>query len=224
MMTVLRPAPFAAPRRAAGRRSNPRQLAGLGLLAGLGAALLAAPTSAQDVHTIDSGSAPAGAYTLDPAHSSVTMRVSHFGLSYATLRFDKIAATLDYDPAHPEASKLQVTIDPASVDTGDEALNRQIAADLFETGKYPEIRFVSTSVKPTIEGRGQVSGDLTFHGVTKPVDLDILFNGAGQDPQHQTRLGFSANATIQRSQFGVAKYRPAAGDDVSVDIEVEFKK
>jgi polyisoprenoid-binding protein YceI len=207
-MTVLRPALLAMP----------------GALAGLSLILAAAPAVAQDIHTIDSGAAPAGAYALDPAHSSVTMRVSHFGLSYATLRFDKIDATLDYDPAHPEASKLQVTIDPASIDTGDEALNRQIAGDLFEAGKYPQIRFVSTTVKPTIEGRAQVTGDLAFHGVTHPVDLDVLFNGAGQDPQHLTRLGFSANATIQRSQFGVTKYRPAAGDDVSVDIEVEFKK
>ncbi len=200
---------------------RPALLATLGSLAALSLVL---PAAAQELHTIDSGAAPAGAYTLDPAHSSVTMRVSHFGLSYATLRFDKLDATLTYDPAHPEASKLQVTVDPASVDTGDEALNRQIATELFEAGKYPQIRFVSTTVKPTIEGRGQVTGDLTFHGVTRPVDLDVVFNGAGQDPQHQTRLGFSANATIQRSQFGVTKYRPAAGDDVSVDIEVEFKK
>jgi polyisoprenoid-binding protein YceI len=204
-MTVLRPALLAA------------------LI--LGASVLAAaPASAQDIRTIDSSTAPAGAYSLDPAHSSVTMRVSHFGLSYATLRFNKIQATLNYDPAHPESAKLDVTIDPNSVDAGDEALNRQIASDLFESGKFPEIHFVSTTIKPTIEGRGQVSGELTFHGVTRPVDLDVLFNGAGQDAQHQTRLGFSANTTIQRSQFGVTKYRPAAGDDVSVDIEVEFKK
>ena len=191
----------------------------------LGAPVLAAvPAAAQDVKTIDATTAPAGAYSLDPAHSSVTMRVSHFGLSYATLRFNKVQATLDYDPAHPEHAKLDVTIDPASIDSGDAALNRLIADELFEAGKYPQIHFVSTAIKPTIEGRGQVTGDLTFHGVTHPVDLDVLFNGAGQDAQHETRLGFSANATLSRSQYGVTKYRPAAGDEVSLDIEVEFKK
>jgi polyisoprenoid-binding protein YceI len=206
-MTPMRPATLAIP-----------------ALFGILALSLAAPVAAQELRTIDSGAAPAGAYTLDPAHSSVTMRVSHFGLSYATLRFNRLEATLNYDPSHPEASRLEVVVDPASIDAGDETLSRQIAADLFETGKFPQIRFVSTTVKPTIEGRGQVTGNLTFHGVTRPVDLDVVFNGVGQDPQHQTRLGFSANATIQRSQFGVTKYRPAAGDDVSVDIEVEFKK
>jgi polyisoprenoid-binding protein YceI len=205
-MTLLRPALFAA-----------------ALLLG-GSTLAAVPAAAQDVRTIDSATAPAGTYTLDPAHSSVTMRVSHFGLSYATLRFDKIQATLNYDPAHPELAKLDVTIDPASIDSGDAALNRLITDELFETGKYPQIHFVSTAIKPTIEGRGQVTGDLTLHGATHPVDLDVLFNGAGQDAQHETRLGFSANATIARSQYGITKYRPAAGDEVSIDIEVEFKK
>ncbi len=205
-MTLLRPALLAA-----------------ALLLGA-PALTAVPAAAQDVKTVDSSTAPAGVYTLDPAHSSVTMRVSHFGLSYATLRFNRMQATLNYDPVHPERAKLDVTIDPASIDSGNEALNRQIAEELFDAGKFPQIHFVSTAIKPTIESRGQVTGDLTFHGVTHPVDLDVLFNGAGQDAQHETRLGFSANTTIARSQYGITKYRPAAGDEVSIDIEVEFKK
>jgi polyisoprenoid-binding protein YceI len=199
---------------------------GLGLLA----ATAPAPSAlAQDERTIDAATAPAGTYTLDKAHSSVTMRVSHAGLSYATLRFDRFEGTLDYDPARPEQSKLQVSIDPASVDTGDPALDKLVASEILEAGQYPQIRFASTAVKPTIEGRGQVHGDLTFHGQTRPIDLDVLFNGAaqnsgGQGGDRATRLGFSANATVQRSAFGAAKYRPIAGDDVSIDIEVEFKK
>jgi polyisoprenoid-binding protein YceI len=190
----------------------------------LSLSLAASPALAQGQHTIDAASAPAGTYALDKAHSSVTMRVSHAGLSYAALRFDRFDATLEYDPARPEQSKLQVTIDPASVSTGDATLDRLVAGEILEAGQYPQIRFVSTAVKPTIEGRGQVHGDLTFHGQTHPADLDVLFNGAAQGDDHATHLGFSANATVPRSSFGATKYRPVAGDDVTLDIEVEFKK
>jgi polyisoprenoid-binding protein YceI len=202
------------------KRQNPASLAlALGLL------VLPAPAAlAQDERTIDAGTAPAGTYALDKAHSSVTMRVFHAGLAYAALRFDRFDATLDYDPARPEQSRLQVTIDPASVDTGDPTLDKLVAGEILEAGQYPQIRFVSTAVKPTIESRGQVHGDLTFHGQTKPLDLDVLFNGAAQGSDHATRLGFSATANVQRSAFGATKYRPMAGDDVSIDIEVEFKK
>ena len=189
----------------------------------LSALVVAAPAGAQDEHVIDAATAPAGTYALDKAHSSVTMRVSHAGLSYATLRFDRFDGTLDYDPSHPERSKLQVTLDAASIDAGEETLNRLVANDILEASRYPQIRFAATEIKPTIEGRGQVRGDLSFHGQSRPVDLDVLFNGAARDAQKVTHLGFSAAATLDRSAFGAGKYRPEAGDEVSIDIEVEFK-
>lgn len=198
------------------------------------AALLAAglslgPAAAQPAppsgeFNTDPAAAPAGAYTLDKAFSSVTMKVNHLGLSYYTLRFDTVDASYGYDPAHPEASKLQVRIDPASIDTGDPAINRQLATDLFEAARYPDIRFVSTAIRPSGEGRGTVVGDLTLHGVTRPVTLDVIFNGAGPGGDRQSRMGFSATTDIRRSDFGISKYLPAVGDEVSVLIEVEFRK
>ena len=154
----------------------------------LSALVFAAPAGAQDEHVIDAATAPAGTYALDKAHSSVTMRVSHAGLSYATLRFDRLDGTLDYDPSHPERSKLQVTLDAASIDAGEETLNRLVANDILEASRYPQIRFAATEIKPTIEGRGQVRGDLSFHGQSRPVDLDVLFNGAARDAQKVTHL------------------------------------
>jgi polyisoprenoid-binding protein YceI len=190
----------------------------------LALSLLAAPALAQTDISSDQTLAPAGSYKIDKANSSVNMKVSHMGLSYYTLRFDGVDASYTYDPTRPEATKLDVIIDANSIDTGDSAFNRQIASEVFDAGKYPQIRFVSTAVRPGSEGRGTVVGDLTFHGVTKPITLDVIFNGAGLGKDHQERMGFSADAQIRRSDFGATKYAPLVGDNVSVAIEVEFTR
>ena len=172
----------------------------------------------------DPSAAAAGTYSLDKAHTSVTMKVSHLGLSYYTLRFDTVSGSYAYDPVHPEAARIEVSIDPASVDTGDPAFNRQIASDIFEAAKYPVLRFVSTAVRSGGEDHGTVVGDLTFHGVTRPVTLDVVYNGAGKGARQEDRMGFSANTTLRRSDFGVTKALPMVGDEVSVAIETEFSK
>ncbi len=191
--------------------------AALMLAGSLGAA------TAQEVNA-DPAAAPAGEYRLDKAHTSVTMKVTHLGLSYYTLRFDKVQGDYTYDPAHPDATKVEVTIDPASVDTGDAGFNRQIAGQVLEAEKYPEIHFVSSALRSTSDGQGVLVGDLTFHGVTKTVNLDVIYNGLGHGLLHEPRMGFSASTVIRRSDFGVAKYEPMVGDNVTVLIETEFSK
>jgi polyisoprenoid-binding protein YceI len=179
--------------------------------------------TAQEVNT-DPAAAPGGEYKLDKSHTSVTVKLTHLGLSYFTMRFDKVQGDYSYDPAHPEATKVEATIDPASVDTGDAGFNRQIAGQVFEADKFPEIRFVSTALRSTSDGRGVLVGDLTFHGVTKPVNLDVIYNGLGHGLLHEPRMGFSASTVIRRSDFGAAKYEPMVGDNVSILIETEFSK
>lgn len=187
---------------------------------------LAAPltASAQMAPSPDFTKAPAGTYTLDKGHASVTLKLSHMGLSYYTMRFDKIDASYAYDPANPTASKVTVTIDPKSIDTDNAAFNAEIADQFLDAAKYPAISFVSTAVKPGTGGRGVVEGNLTFHGVTKPVTLDVNFNGVGQGMRKETRMGFSAMTTIKRSDFGANKYVPLVGDNVTVLVETEFTK
>ncbi len=181
------------------------------------------PAVAQAVST-DYAAAPAGDYALDPAHTSVTLKVSHLGLSAYTFRMSGVRGGFSFNPAHPETSKVQVEIDAGSVDTEDAAFNRQIAEDVLEASRYPTIRFVSTAVKPGREGRGQVVGDLTLHGQTHPVTLDAVFNGFVASPQEKAvRMGFSADTTVRRSDFGAGKYIPMVGDEVSIAIETEFK-
>jgi polyisoprenoid-binding protein YceI len=181
------------------------------------------PALAQALHTIDAATAPTGPYRVDKARSSVVLRISHAGLSYAVMRVDRFDGTLDYDPAHPEQSRLQVTLDAASLDSGDPALDKLVSTQLLEAARYPQIQFTATQIKPTIEGRAQVHGELTLHGQTRPVDLDVLMNGAAQGDDRTTRLGFSATTTFSRSDFKIAPLAALSGDEVSVDIEVEFQ-
>jgi len=163
---------------------------------------------------------------LDPTHASVTLKLSHMGFSQYTMRFTKIEASFDYDPVKPETSAISVRIDPASLETGDSKFNAELTGDgWLEAGKYPDIKFVSTGVDVGDGTHGTVTGNLTFHGVTKPVTLNVTFNGvgAGMNPM-AVKTGFSGTAMIKRSDFGVSKYVPLVGDDVTVLIETEFDR
>ena len=202
--------------------------------AALAVALFTAPAAlaAPGVSSTKPADLPAGHYVLDKTHAVLTAKLKHMGFSNYTLRFTKLDAEYQYDPAQPTAAKLTVTVDPASLDTATGAdafglkFNKELIGDgWLEAAKYPTITFASTAINVGDGQHGTVTGDLTFHGVTKPVVLDVTFNGsgAGMNPL-QTRAGFSASTTIKRSDFGVSKYVPLVGDDVTLNIEVEFEK
>ncbi|MGK2284764.1 YceI family protein [Pedomonas sp. V897] len=172
---------------------------------------------------------PAGTYKIDPTHASVIWQVNHLGLSNYTARFTKFDATLTFDPANPEKSSLTVTIDPKSVRTDypfpeKEDFDAKIAGpDFFDAARFPEIRFVSTRVERTGADAGRVHGDLTFHGVTKPVVMDVKLVGAKKHPMRGIgAMGFSATTTFKRSDFGVNNLVPFVGDEVTVQVEAEF--
>lgn len=200
----------------------------------LTAALFTAPAAlaAPGVSSVKPADLPAGHYVLDKTHAVLTAKLKHMGFSNYTLRFTKLDADFHYDPKAPEASKISVTVDPASLDTatGADAFGVKFSKELIgdgwlEAAKFPTITFVSTAINVGDGQHGSVTGDLTFHGVTKPVVLDVTFNGVGlgMNPL-QTRTGFSASTTIKRSEYGVGKYAPLIGDDVTLNIEVEFEK
>ena len=175
---------------------------------------------------------PAGHYVLDKTHASVVGKIKHMGFSNYQFRFTKVDASFDYDPKAPQAAKISVTIDPASIDTATGAdefglkFNKELAGDgWLEANKFPTATFVSTKVEPGAGQTGKVYGDLTLHGVTKPVVLDVTFNGVGSSfVPGSVKTGFSAVTQIKRSEFGVSKYVPLVGDDVTLSIEVEFDK
>lgn len=173
----------------------------------------------------DPAKAPAGSYVLDKRHASLIVKVPHLGgFSRYTMRFNALDGSFAYDPANWQATKVTITVDPKSIDTEDNAFNRTVAG-YFEPDKYPVIQFDSTALSSDAEGRGQLTGDLTLHGVTKPVTLDVEFNGVGPGLLGAgTRMGFSGTGKIKRSEFGVTGGRPWAGDMVDLIFEVEFVK
>lgn len=186
---------------------------------------IASGAAAADPTTKDPAKVPPGAYALDPRHASLVIKVPHMGgFSRYTMRFNKLTGSFAYDPASWQSTKVDITVDPRSIDTEDNIFNRTVAG-YFEPEKYPEIVFNSTGLTAMGEGRGQLTGDLTFHGVTKPVTLEVEFNGVGPGLLGAgTRMGFSGVGKIKRSEFGVTAARPFAGDLVDLMFEVEFVK
>jgi polyisoprenoid-binding protein YceI len=189
------------------------------------AALAASGAAAADPTVHDPAKVPAGNYALDPRHASLVVKIPHMGgFSRYTMRFNKLDGSFAYDPGAYQSTKVTITIDPKSIDTEDNVFNKTIAG-YFEPDKFPTIQFTSTGLTSDAEGHGQLTGDLTLHGVTKPVTLDVQFNGYGSGfPVSGPRMGFSGTGKIKRSEFGVTGGRPFAGDTVDLLFEVEFVK
>jgi len=170
---------------------------------------------------------PAGSYVVDKSHSSLIARVKHVGLSAYTVRFTGFDATYSYDPKSPAASKVEATIQASSLDTADAKADAKFAEAFLDAKANPTIRFVSTSITPGAGNTGTMTGDLTFRGVTKPVTLDVTYDGYTSGITGQ-RSGFSARGAIKRSDFGSTFLLnpPLAmvSDEVELILEVEFVK
>ncbi len=196
-------------------------------------ALASANALADDVPVASTAPVPAGAYTVDKAHTSLIFRVSHLGFSTYTGRFTRLDASLQFDPANLASSRVNVTIDPRSIE-GDNApsgfLQTLAGKDWLDADRFPEMTFRTKSVEVTGNGTFRVNGELTLHGVTKPLVLEAHYNGgyAGHPYDPHARVGFSAHGSFKRSDFGVSYGVPApgssfgVGDDVAVTLESEF--
>jgi polyisoprenoid-binding protein YceI len=179
---------------------------------------------------------PAGDYTLDRAHASLLFRVDHLGFSHYTARFKRFDAQLRFDPNKLAASQLNVTVDATSLETDfpDPAkidFNAQLQGEQWlNTAKYPQMTYRSTRIESTGPKNVRVTGDLTLRGITKPVVLNVTYNGgyAGHPMDPHARIGFSARGTLKRSDFGMGFGIPApgttmgVGDQVDIIIECEF--
>jgi polyisoprenoid-binding protein YceI len=120
---------------------------------------------------------------------------------------------------------VTATVDPASVDTGSASFDEKLrGATWLNTAKFPTISFASTALVMTGANTGKMTGDLTFLGVTKPVTLDVTWNGVGSGMMPETRTGFSATGTIKRTDFGFGTYVPVISDMVDLILEIEFTK
>ncbi|MBB4121095.1 YceI family protein [Martelella radicis] len=191
--------------------------------------LLLALLFALPANAAEEQAAPAGHYLSDPAHTSVTWRVSHFGLSNYTARFTGISADLEWVPDAPEQSALAVAIDPASVRTDfpfpeEEDFDGKIGTDPAFLAGTP-ISFVSERIEVDGDRTGKVYGVLTMRGETHPAVIDVTFNGSmAEHPMTKhAALGFSGVMAVKRSDWGFDFAVPVVSDTVEVLIQSEFK-
>lgn len=165
----------------------------------------------------------ADTYRVDPEHASVMFKVKHLGVSYTYGRFNEVSGSFVLDEANPAASRLEVVIKTQSVDTGNERRDRHLRnADFFDAGQFPEIRFVSKTVSRAEPNQFTVTGDLTLHGVTRPLTVTINKVGAGPDPWGGQRAGGELTFTVKRSDFGMSYGLPdVVGDEVTLFVSLE---
>jgi polyisoprenoid-binding protein YceI len=167
-----------------------------------------------------------GTYVIDKQHSFLTTKVLHLGVSFYTARFNSIDGTFTYDPARPEAARVQASVDATSMDVGAD-YSSKFAEEFLAADKFPKITFASTAIQKGPGNTGTMTGALTLHGVTKPVTFNVVFNGAGRSPlpPFKSVAGFTATTTIKRSDFGSDFLNNGiVGDDVAITLEAEFDR
>jgi polyisoprenoid-binding protein YceI len=169
-------------------------------------------------------------YTIDPQHSQAGFSIRHMMLSNVRGAFSKVSGTVEYDPAKPAASKVNATIEMSSVDTHDAKRDEHLrSADFFDVEKYPTMTFKSTKVAPRGKDGLTVTGDLTLHGVTKQVVLNVEGPTAELKDPKGAKRGASATTKIHRKDFGITYNKQldnggvALGEDVDVTLDVEIK-
>jgi polyisoprenoid-binding protein YceI len=163
-------------------------------------------------------------WQIDPMHSAAQFSVRHLGISTVRGQFEKLSGSVTYDPAAPDKTSISATIDAASVNTRVEMRDNDLRSPNFlDVAKYPTITFKSKRIDHSGSGSLKVIGDLTIHGVTKEVSLDV--DGptpAIKDPMGNQRMGASASTKINRRDFGVNGAPAMAGDEVLITLDIEM--
>ncbi len=170
----------------------------------------------------------AAEYTIDSSHSAIGFQVRHMAISKVNGSFNSFEGGFVFDKNDPSVWQAEVTIDAASIDTGNEKRDDHLRSpDFFDADQFPALTFRSTSVTMAKGGQGTVTGDLTVHGVTRPVTLEVEFLGEVADPWGNQRAGFSLRGKINRRDFGLTWSKTletgglVVGDEVKLLIEVE---
>lgn len=194
--------------------------------------------AATDASVLEARGVPAGTYKLDPTHASLTFKVNHLGLSRYTARFTRFDANLNFDPQNPRDASVAAVIDPRSLETdfplATPDFDGELAGkDWLDADQFPKITFRSTNVTLTGNRTARLKGEMTMHGITRPLEMSVAFNGgyaALPMGEKGARIGFSAKGVLRRSDFGISKGIPEKGsalgvsDLVTFAIEAEFIK
>lgn len=163
-------------------------------------------------------------YVIDTkgAHASINFRVSHLGYSWLEGRFNEFDGQFSFDEANPEASKVTVNINTNSVDSNHAERDKHLRSDDFlDVAKYPTAKFESTAFKMNGDGTATMAGNLTLHGVTKPIEIAVTKIGEGDDPWGGYRSGFAGTTQFQMKDFGITKDLGPASETVFMKLNVE---
>lgn len=165
-------------------------------------------------------------YVFDQQHTEIEFLWDHLGFSTTSANFTEFDGALMFDEADPTASNVKVTIQTDSLDSNIPELDEHLRGeDFFEVEEYPEATFESTAVRATGENRYEVDGELTLHGHTEPVTLDVTINKVAMHPMSEAKtIGFDANTTVSRGTFGLGMYAPAVSDEVEIRISSEMPR
>lgn len=176
---------------------------------------------------VASGLVQAADYKIDPAHSNLQFTIRHL-VSRVSGSFNDFGGDFSFDPHHLDATKLVAKVNVASINTGNEKRDGHLKSpDFFDVAKHPTMNFVSRKLEADGANKYKLSGDLTLHGVTKPVVLDVEFLGEGTDPQGGKRAGFVATGKINRKDFGINWNKTldsggvVLGEDVTLNVNIE---
>ena len=189
------------------------------------AAVLSSLAYAQATADITPAKVQEGAYTVEPHHTRVLFAVSHMGFTTWYGEFTQVSGNLTLTPKSVADSTFEIHIPTSTISTSNAKLDGELKSPQWlDAEKFPEIVFKAKEIERASESSAKVTGDLTLHGVTKPVTLDVTFNGAGTNPlDKKYTVGFEASGAIKRSDFGVNSYIPLIGDDVRLIISAGFE-
>jgi polyisoprenoid-binding protein YceI len=167
--------------------------------------------------------AAADKYQIDKDHTHIIFMVSHVGFSNTIGRIREFDGYFTFDEQEPQQSAIDVTLNSASIATDVPALDKELAGDKFlNVKKFPTMHFKSAHINVTGKNTADITGDFTLLGVTKHLTLNVTYNKSGIHPFTNNYVsGFSADATLKRSDYGMAAYIPAVGDEVKIHIEIE---
>jgi polyisoprenoid-binding protein YceI len=198
-------------------------LVGIGTVCALSLSLALARPAAPNTAT--AASLAADTYTIDPVHSTVFFRIKHLGASYAFGRFDDISGSFTIDAAKPESSKVNIEIKTTSVNTGNGKRDDHLrSSSFFDVKQFPTATFASKSVKAGGDKKYSVTGDLTVHGVTKPVTIEMENVGKSKGMQGEELAGFYGTVALKRSDFGINYMPDGLSDDVQLTVSFEGAK
>jgi polyisoprenoid-binding protein YceI len=182
----------------------------------LAALALLAPTAGRAARGAD--------FAVDKVHSTVLFRVKHMNTSYSYGRFNDVSGHFALDDKNPSQSAVDVAVKAETVDTGNAARDKHLRGpDFLNAVQFPEMRFKSTAVTASTAGPGtfDVAGDLTLHGVTRPLTVRVIRTGAGKDPRGKVIQGLYADFAVKRSDFGMKGMVGPVGDEILVTVSLE---